>query len=246
MVPETCSLPECENAKDKRGYCNAHYLRLRNHGDPRGGGPVRSRDSKRNLEAKTVRIGRCLVWMGGTAKNGYGKSSVRGKAMYAHRFAYELAYGAIPAGMFIDHRCHNKICVEPKHLRAITTKQNNENRVGAAANSTTGVRGVTFHKQAKKYMVSVGHNGEQFNGGLFTDLEDAERAAIALRNELHSHNDVDRGQGISQWTEFHAGEDWVAPFLAILFDRLNLSEQQESMLPTIVPEALRPIAETLV
>lgn len=246
MVPETCSLPECDNAKDRRGYCNAHYLRMRNHGDPRGGGPLRSRNPEATLEAKTVRIGRCLVWMGSASKKGYGRMSVNGKSMYVHRYAYELAYGPVPQGMLVDHRCHNKICVEPSHLRAITTMQNNQNRAGAQANSTTGIRGVAFHKQAGKFMVSVGHMGEEYNGGLFSSIEDAERAAMALRKELHSHNDVDRGENISQWTEVHAGDDWVVPFLAIVLDQLNLSEQQESMLPTIVPEALRPIAETLV
>lgn len=243
MVPESCSLPECDKQSEKRGYCNAHYLRLRNYGDPRGGGPLRSRNPKKTLEAKTVRIGRCLVWMGGASKKGYGAINVNGKQVGVHRYAYELAHGPIPEGMFIDHRCHNKTCVEPKHLRAITTQQNNQNRSGAEAGSATGIRGVVFHKQSKKYAVSVGHGGNHYYGGLFTNIASAERAAVMLRNELHSHNDVDRGANISQWTEFHTGKDWVNPLLEIVFTELKLSEHQKTMLPAIVPEALRPLTE---
>lgn len=51
----------------------------------------------------------------------------------AHRFAYALAYGfdALPiAGKFngdskvIHHTCHNKRCVNPKHLTVITSREN--------------------------------------------------------------------------------------------------------------------------
>ena len=31
----------------------------------------------------------------------------------------------------MDHRCHNKLCVNPWHLRSATDKQQEENRRGA-------------------------------------------------------------------------------------------------------------------
>lgn len=54
--------------------------------------------------------------------NGYGV--VGRKTELAHRLAYEAAYGPIPEGLTIDHRCFNPPCVNPQHLQAVTLKQN--------------------------------------------------------------------------------------------------------------------------
>lgn len=43
-----------------------------------------------------------------------------------------------------------------------------------------------------KYRVSVVSEGHQYHGGSFTDLDEANRAAIALRNRIFTHNEVDR------------------------------------------------------
>ncbi len=49
---------------------------------------------------------------------------VRQQGTYAHRIAYVDAYGAIPAGLEIDHLCRNKACRQPLHLEAVTHAEN--------------------------------------------------------------------------------------------------------------------------
>lgn len=73
----------------------------------------------------------------------------------------------------------------------MTHKQNTENRAGAPANSTTGVRGVYFISK-NRYEAKVRHNGKRIHVGRFDTLEEAEAAVIAKRNELYTHNDLDR------------------------------------------------------
>lgn len=79
----------------------------------------------------------------------------------------------------LDHKCHTPACVRPhpKHVVAVTFKQNMENRKGAQANSKSGVRGVIWAKANQKWRVSVGRK----HIGYYTELEDAAEAAIAAR-----------------------------------------------------------------
>jgi hypothetical protein len=93
----------------------------------------------------------------------------------------------------IDHRCHVPLCVRPSHLRPATNKQNAENLRGPTIrNMSSGRRGVYWDRDRQKWHVKVHHNGRTYYGGRFTDLADAEQAAINLRNRFFTQNDADR------------------------------------------------------
>jgi DNA-binding CsgD family transcriptional regulator len=76
--------------------------------------------SKRRSEAEEIEIflslihvteAGCHEYMGGLATNGYGIFHSEGKSVLAHRYAWELVNGAVPAGMVLRHTCDNKACV---------------------------------------------------------------------------------------------------------------------------------------
>ncbi len=67
----------------------------------------------------------CWVWEMGLNSNGYGKLSVwLGGTWYAHRLAYGVTYGEVPAEL--DHLCHNRACWRPSHLESVTHRENLE------------------------------------------------------------------------------------------------------------------------
>lgn len=129
----------------------------------------------------------CWLWTRSRTKAGYGnfRDSAAGINRYAHVFAYEEVVGPIGAGMELDHSCFVPNCVRPEHLSPVTHKRNGENRRSAPSNSTTGIRGVSFHKRAGKWRAYAVHHDKQYHLGLFARIEDAEAAAIEGRTRLY-------------------------------------------------------------
>jgi hypothetical protein len=60
-------------------------------------------------------------WEGGS---GYGEMSYRGKTWRAHRLAFRLVKGPIPAGHVVRHTCNNQCCCNPDHVVSGTQKDN--------------------------------------------------------------------------------------------------------------------------
>lgn len=85
--------------------------------------------TKAKLLARARPEGECLIWQGAT--NGrYGQVRVGQARFYVHRLVYEWEVGPIPKGWTIDHLCFNKLCVNWRHMEAVTRAENS--RRGAA------------------------------------------------------------------------------------------------------------------
>ena len=123
----TCSVDGCERPTEARGWCNAHYLRWRNHGNVFPGQPITGtgRDAIR-FWAKVAFSDEteCWYWTASFNRDGYGQFKILGSYEGAHRWAWECCNGPVPEGMELDHLCRNRRCVRPDHLDAVTHREN--------------------------------------------------------------------------------------------------------------------------
>jgi hypothetical protein len=69
--------------------------------------------------------GACWPWLRGRTADGYGLARLAGYGKgYAHHWAFIIASGPIPTGLWVLHSCDNPPCCNPAHLRAGTRSDN--------------------------------------------------------------------------------------------------------------------------
>jgi hypothetical protein len=118
----------------------------------------------------------------GSKTDHYRTIKFNGKNYVLSRIIFFMFNGYYPKN--VDHidgdTWNNKI----ENLRASTSQQNNHNRRISSRNKT-GVKGVSFCQQMKKYKVQITLNYDQKHLGYFDDLELAGLVADEARSLYH-------------------------------------------------------------
>jgi hypothetical protein len=103
----------------------------------------------------------CWPWTRSCNDGGYGTARVGKKFHLAHRYCYELLFGAPAAGLEVRHSCDNPPCCNPKHLVLGTHSDNMRDCVERGrdprASKTHCVNGHAFTPQ--NTLVVYGPNG---------------------------------------------------------------------------------------
>lgn len=127
---------------------------------------------------------------GSVTSGGYVRLEYKKKGYQAHRIAWLLTHKEWPK-QEIDHingiRSDNRIC----NLRACSHKENLQNLNSESA-SSSGLRGVCFHKRAGKWMAQITSDGVNHYLGLHSTIAEARAAYLAAKSRLHDFQPVPR------------------------------------------------------
>ena len=187
-----CAVDGCERPSMALAgpYCKPHWRRLRRTGNLSADVPIGSGPHSAPFDEQYIKAGPddCWEWQGAIS-HGYGNyyAPELKRAIGAHRYAYWRATGeSTDRTHHVDHICHNPICVNIKHLRRVTAKQNQENRAGPNANNTSGYRGVS--RKHSGWRGAVKHQRKQHFTRVYGTPEEAAEAVADLRQRLFTHS----------------------------------------------------------
>ena len=103
--------------------------------------------------------------------NGYRQITVHGRKYQAHRLAILALTGEWPAAD-VDHINGNRTDNSAANLRCVPRALNMQNQHTIQGRSKTGVRGVSWHKAAAKWVARIGRQ----HLGLYATIQEASAA----------------------------------------------------------------------
>lgn len=106
---------------------------------------------------------------GSTRQEGYRTIEVGGKKFRVHRLIWEMHFGSIPQGMFIDHIDANPGNNRIENLRLVDAQRNDATR--SRSNSQAGWKGVI--RRGNRYQTVLQLKSTNLSLGMFDNPEDA-------------------------------------------------------------------------
>lgn len=123
--------------------------------------------------------------------NGYRKITIDQQTYYSHRLAWFYTHGKWPE-YEIDHRDLNRSNNRLLNIRRATPIQNRQN-LRIRSNNKSGKIGVSWAKNCKKWEAYIWKNYKKIGLGYFDDLEEAGKAYLTAKRELHTFQPVPIG-----------------------------------------------------
>jgi HNH endonuclease/AP2 domain len=115
-------------------------------------------------------------------KDRYLRVMINHQSYKVHRLVFLLHHGYMPN--YVDHINGDTFDNRIENLRDATYAQNNQN-AKIRKDSTSGVKGVFFHKATGKWTASCQVNKKRTHLGLFLTIEEAEKAVKSFREQSH-------------------------------------------------------------
>ena len=97
------------------------------------------------------------------------------KPYLEHRVIWEKHNGKIPKGLEIDHINHDRLDNRIENLRLVT-KQENQRNAKRRIDNTSGVTGVVWRNENKRWYAQIGIDGKNIHLGCFSEFSDAVNA----------------------------------------------------------------------
>ncbi len=130
-----CLVDGCATPPVAKSYCHLHYNRWRRTGDPLSARRMCPRGSNVSERLDLV-LDRskgdsaCWPFVGAVNHTGYGRMPIKGVTKGVHVWAFLQAGGELtPEKPFVLHSCDNRLCANPKHLRAGSLQDNMDDKV---------------------------------------------------------------------------------------------------------------------
>ena len=96
----------------------------------------------------------------------------------------------------IDHIHHNKFDNRKKELRICTPQQNGQNCV-ISKNNTSGVKGVSYNKRAKKWISYIRYDNSTLHLGYFDTFEEAVKARKEAEDKYFGEYSYDNSMNMN-------------------------------------------------